>query len=229
MRNTIFFDLDDTLYDRSLPFMKAYSDFFGNKDSTLAYKAFLTCNIRGNEVFLLSQRGEMTMEEMYIYRYVKGFADVSIEINSEEALRFQELYGKRQKEIEGDKALYKLLKYCRKRYRSVGIISNGPAEHQWDKIKKLGIDKYVVQNNILISGEVGIDKPDSAIFDMALSRCGATAGEAIYVGDSYENDILPAKELGFEVIWIDKKQQRQHFDCSGIQVVDCLEDVMNII
>ena len=33
-RLTIFFDLDDTLYDRSIPYERAFSQFFGGNNNS---------------------------------------------------------------------------------------------------------------------------------------------------------------------------------------------------
>jgi FMN phosphatase YigB (HAD superfamily) len=47
-----------------------------------------------------------------------------------------------------------------------------------------------------------ISKPDPAIFNIALSRLGAKAGECLMVGDSYDRDIVPSKSIGFVTAWL---------------------------
>ena len=39
-RLTIFFDLDDTLYDRSIPYERAFSQFFGGRYAEKLPQAF---------------------------------------------------------------------------------------------------------------------------------------------------------------------------------------------
>lgn len=39
-KKTIFFDLDDTLYDRSVPYCSAFAAFFGGKYADKAQTAF---------------------------------------------------------------------------------------------------------------------------------------------------------------------------------------------
>jgi FMN phosphatase YigB (HAD superfamily) len=52
----------------------------------------------------------------------------------------------------------------------------------------------------LSSTEEGLEKPDPVIFDLALSRAGCLPEEAIMVGDRLDNDIGPAKSLGWKTI-----------------------------
>ncbi len=203
---TIYFDVDDTLYDRSEPFRRSFHKLYSD-DEKLAIKAYRACAERGDEVFLPSQRGEITMEEMYIYRYTKGFEDVGISISPEEALGFQEVYRENQKQIVPGKGVPELLEYCSKAFRSVGIITNGPARKQQDKIRNLGLSRWVRDEMILISGVLKVDKPDPAIFHMAEERAEAKAEQLIYVGDSFYNDIRPACSLGWKTIYLNRKQE----------------------
>lgn len=55
---------------------------------------------------------------------------------------------------------------------------------------------------IVASAEIGYVKPDKKIFQKALELAGCTAEESIMVGDRLDNDIIPAKELGMNTIWI---------------------------
>ena len=67
-------------------------------------------------------------------------------------------------------------------------------------IRDFGIDKYF--SGVLDSAVVGIRKPDSGIYTLALKRNGLNAGDAIIVGDSLKNDIKPAEEIGVRPIWL---------------------------
>lgn len=53
---------------------------------------------------------------------------------------------------------------------------------------------------IVISETVHLFKPDPAIFQYALNQAGVTPGEAVFVGDRPDNDILPAKALGMRTV-----------------------------
>ena len=84
---TIFFDLDDTLYDRSGPYLAAFRQFFGGRYEDKAAQAYQAVMHRGYEVFTAAHTGRITMEAMHIYRHQTGLRDVGIEITPEQALR----------------------------------------------------------------------------------------------------------------------------------------------
>jgi FMN phosphatase YigB (HAD superfamily) len=49
---------------------------------------------------------------------------------------------------------------------------------------------------------VGFCKPDPAIFAHAAEKLGRTPAELLMVGDSFERDIVPAKQLGMKTAWL---------------------------
>jgi putative hydrolase of the HAD superfamily len=55
---------------------------------------------------------------------------------------------------------------------------------------------------VVISAELGAAKPDPAIFRAALERLGATAAEAMHVGDSVEADVAGARAAGLEAVLV---------------------------
>lgn len=86
--------------------------------------------------------------------------------------------------------------------RPIGIITNGPAEVQRDKVALLQVRPLV--DFVIISGEFGTSKPDPAIYAEALQMAGATADETVFVGDSAEHDIAGAHAAGMRSIWINR-------------------------
>ena len=53
---------------------------------------------------------------------------------------------------------------------------------------------------VAASAELGVAKPDPAIFQWALERAGCKPAEALMVGDRLDNDVAPAKALGFRTV-----------------------------
>lgn len=85
-----------------------------------------------------------------------------------------------------------------KRYK-IGIIANqihGTA----DRMKKYGISQYL--DFIIASAEVGLEKPDLRIFELALERANCLPEAAVMIGDRLDNDIIPAKRMRLKTIWI---------------------------
>jgi putative hydrolase of the HAD superfamily len=86
--------------------------------------------------------------------------------------------------------------------RAIGLITNGPAEVQRDKIDLLGLWPEI--DFAVISGEIGVEKPDPAIFQEALRRGDAEPADAIYIGDSPEFDMEGACAAGIRRIWMNR-------------------------
>jgi putative hydrolase of the HAD superfamily len=91
-----------------------------------------------------------------------------------------------------------ILQRLRSTYR-LGVITNyyGNAEVV---LEEAGFRSIL--DVILDSVQVGLSKPDQALFIMALSRLGISAERTVFVGDSYERDMVPAHLLGMKTIWI---------------------------
>jgi 2-haloacid dehalogenase len=53
--------------------------------------------------------------------------------------------------------------------------------------------------DIVVSGEVGLAKPDPRIFDVAIKRCGLTPGSTVFVDDNLSN-VQIAQQLGFHAV-----------------------------
>ena len=58
---------------------------------------------------------------------------------------------------------------------------------------------------VIESSVVGIRKPDPQILQLGVEALGMSPEEVIVVGDSLENDILPALQLGCRAVWLNKK------------------------
>jgi putative hydrolase of the HAD superfamily len=79
----------------------------------------------------------------------------------------------------------------------LGVITNGLAFKQWEKLIRLGLNHFF--KVVVISEEVGFEKPSKEIFEKALEAGKCKAEEAVMVGDK-ESDINPARELGMKTI-----------------------------
>lgn len=58
---------------------------------------------------------------------------------------------------------------------------------------------------IVESAVVGVRKPNPEIFALGVKAAEAGSGECLVVGDSYRKDILPAKSVGCQTVWLQGK------------------------
>lgn len=55
---------------------------------------------------------------------------------------------------------------------------------------------------IIDSNRVGVRKPDPAIFKLALTQLNLDPQQVIFVGDSYERDMIPSSRAGMKTVWL---------------------------
>jgi putative hydrolase of the HAD superfamily len=55
-------------------------------------------------------------------------------------------------------------------------------------------------DTVTVSCEVGAEKPDAAIFDAALQQTGYDAGQVLFVGDNYYDDVVGAQKVGIDCL-----------------------------
>lgn len=203
--SAILFDIDDTLYDQICPFAWGVHHALPHITGIDMAELFKARGRHGEYSFRKVLSQEMTMEEMYRYRIQKSLRDFDIEISDSEADAFQQAYEEGQNHLEMSPEMEELLTYCHKKNIKLGIITNGPAEHQRKKADNLQVKRFMLHDHVIVSGEIGITKPDLRIFRLAESRMNLDPETTWYVGDSFENDIAGAAGAGWHTIWLNRR------------------------
>ncbi|MBM6615306.1 HAD family hydrolase [Desemzia sp. RIT804] len=202
------FDVDDTIYDQMWPFRKAFDKCFKKYNNIPLEELFQYSRKYSDEVFELTESGELPLQEMHVYRITKAFEVYNIEIEKEEALNFQYTYEKHQKEIQLVPDVEKTFQYCKKNNIKIGIITNGPELHQQNKIDQLGLSRWISAENIFISSKEKVSKPDKGIFEVAEKKMGLVSKDTYFIGDSFANDVTGAKNAGWRSIWINRRNKK---------------------
>jgi putative hydrolase of the HAD superfamily len=93
-----------------------------------------------------------------------------------------------------------VLEELRRRCLTLAVISNSDGRIEADLLAS-GLGSHFAF--VLDSAVVGVEKPDVAIFAMALARLGVAPEHALYVGDVYAIDVLGARRAGIEAVLMD--------------------------
>lgn len=88
---------------------------------------------------------------------------------------------------------------------SLGLISNGDYNQQIEKMKRVGI--FDMFDYINTSSQFEYSKPDERLFEKIFEMYGIKNDELVYVGDSYQKDIVPCRNLGIKTILINRKNK----------------------
>lgn len=195
----MIFDLDDTLYDQMQPFARAVADY--ELTEAQLNQLYLDFRTFADEVFEAAVAGEISLEASHIYRMKSAFAKNGRAISDKTALDLQQRYVYFQGHLELPQDFVAIFETCKWYGIELGIITNGPHRHQERKIRALGLDKWIPSEYTIISGQVGVTKPSEEIFQMMEERLDLPASELVYVGDSFENDVMGSKQAGWQCLW----------------------------
>ena len=106
----------------------------------------------------------------------------------------------------------------------IGILSNGFTEVQEHKLRVTGLDKVI--DIMVLSDEIGINKPNVALFDHAMKRAGQSVPSAqLMIGDNATTDIAGAISAGWNAILYDRSLPLLHTRGKGYHMVSELEHI----
>ena len=91
-----------------------------------------------------------------------------------------------------------VLDYLHHKYK-MAIITNGFREVQVDKLIQSGLKKYF--DKVIISEEVGAQKPHRKIFEHAVKSMNAPKKKSLMIGDSWDADIVGAMQFGMDQVY----------------------------
>jgi HAD superfamily hydrolase (TIGR01549 family) len=82
----------------------------------------------------------------------------------------------------------------------LALVTNGTSDLQRRKLAVAGLEEYF--DVVVASCDIGIGKPDPAIFHVALEALGVGASEAVMVGNDLDRDIAGAAAAGVRALWV---------------------------
>jgi putative hydrolase of the HAD superfamily len=108
----------------------------------------------------------------------------------------------------------------------LGILSNFPP-HLEETLKLHGIHVYF--DFFAVSSLVGLEKPDQAIFELAIERAGVHKEDILYVGDNMDDDIRGARAVGLAAVLIDRHDRWPEANCVRIRSLSELAEVAGLL
>jgi len=94
------------------------------------------------------------------------------------------------------------LKLLQEAGKKIGIISNFDSRLEDIVHSKLKLTPYI--DYLHISQTEGLEKPDTAFYLSFFEKHGLDINSAVYVGDSYFLDFLPAQKIGLQAYLLDE-------------------------
>lgn len=234
----VFIDWDDTIGDWSNVARKAHAEMYMmyhlDRWFSTAEEWTNAHAVHNAELWDGYGRGEVTKDFLYVDQFLYPLCrqmgvseDVAPTWLKELALHLGDEY------VRLTNAYCRLLpgadsvvRYLAKRY-SLTVVSNGFVECQYHKMEHTGLLPYF--RHIVLSEEVGYQKPDPRIYETALSLSGLSSSEVVMVGDSWSSDIHGAQLAGIDQLWIHKDESPVGDGHDATYKVCTIEDVMTLL
>ena len=201
----VCFDLDWTLSYYPLSTSQVLREALQRTSSPVELLGNLTAAARRyNELWLALERSAESTDVLRSQIMAALFDERGID-DTVAAHKLSEAYGEIRQEsgVLPYPGIDDLLVDLKSNYK-LGLLTNGPTDIQWEKIEDLGFDKHF--DAVIVAGDVGIYKPDVRIFEMLLEKLSVAADHSLFVGDTYEADILGAQQAGMYTAWIKRNE-----------------------
>ncbi|MFD0793150.1 YjjG family noncanonical pyrimidine nucleotidase [Mucilaginibacter litoreus] len=199
----IFFDLDHTIWDFDKNAEETLHELYG------VYKLrgvglhsadlFIETYTRNNhKLWAQYHLGEITKLELRDARFKTTFMELGLHPDLIPA-DFEDAYVNLcPTKTNLFPHAHETLAYLKGKY-TLHLISNGFKDSSQLKINGCNLGEYFA--NIIISEDVGVNKPDPQIFRHAIELAGGTIEESVMIGDSIEADIRGAMGVGMDAIY----------------------------
>ena len=202
----IFFDLDHTLWDFEANSRATFIKIIKDNNVNVDFEKFLNYYKLVNlEYWRLYRNNAISKEKLRYGRLKDTFDKINVVVSDNTIHLLSEEYIKHlssfNKVFDGT---YEILDYLSEKY-TLHIITNGFSEVQNLKMVNSKLDIYF--ENIITSESVGVKKPNPRIFQHALEQANATSSESVMIGDSWEADIMGAKNFGIKPIYCNFENQ----------------------
>lgn len=198
----LLFDLDNTLFDFEASEQEALLKTairYGYKDEPEAFiHAYHAVN---KPLWQALERGEITSEFIKNERFKRLVKQLGISVEPSQMSAFYvHTLGEG---IDVLPSARELCGYLKSKYKLVAV-TNGLKAVQEKRLRLSEMDMFF--DEVIISEEAGVSKPDPEIFELALKKMGhEDKSTVLMIGDNLKADILGAKRAGIDGCWVNLK------------------------
>jgi putative hydrolase of the HAD superfamily len=186
----IGFDLDNTLFDRDAAVRGWLSRIFPGEEALV------------REALEVDNSGFLPRREFY------GWLVSRLEWAED----WREVEAHYQREalplIAEDESIHRAVEALSARY-PLAVLTNGGG-FQRRKLARLRLSACFGAERVLVTGEIGHDKPDARAFERLAAVLGTAPQRILFVGDNPVNDVEGAAEFGMKTCWV---RLKDHHEC----------------
>lgn len=203
----LFFDLDRTLWDFDAAAEVAFERIYEKYDLKAlgipsAHEFHEVYHPLNEQLWVKYRANAITKDELNRTRFLKPLEHYGIhDIELADRLSEDYVYWS-PRIVRLVPGTMELLDYLKPKYH-LHLITNGFQEVQHTKLNGSGMAPYF--ETLTVSEEVGVKKPNPEIFQYALQKAGAQAGESLMIGDEMAVDIDGARAVGMDTLLFNPK------------------------
>lgn len=203
----VWVDLDDTLWDfsnNSLKSLEKVYDRFGLRRWFSSKEEFIDSYHAVNHALWADYNvGKISREYLMRERFVRPLTAAGYPVDDDSWRQFSDYYldslAECQLTVPG---AHDLLRRLRAKGFHTGVLSNGFKEVQYRKMQSAGLTGLI--DCVVLSDEIGVNKPDRRLYDHALEKARTTAAQSLIIGDNPDTDILGGINAGWDVIYFNR-------------------------
>lgn len=202
----LLFDADGTLFDYDKAEAKALQQSIEQIGYQYQRKYLAEYRRVNKKVWDEFEQGKLAQDVLKVKRFELFLDRVKIDGQAEQfSQRYLKNLAQGDDLIEGAEETVKALST---KYR-LAIITNGLKEVQRSRLEKSKIHGYIEE--VIISDEVGVAKPEAEIFGVAFAAMGyPSKEETLIIGDSLSSDIAGGYNYGIDTCWYNpQKKERE--------------------
>lgn len=222
MYQWIIFDADDTLFHFDnfaglVHMMAKYDVTFSESD----FKEYQSIN---KPLWVEYQNQTITAEQLQTRRFQSWANRLSIpakQLNHE----FLESMAEICQALPGAK---ELVEYLESRHVQMAIITNGFTQLQTVRLERTGFHRYF--SPVVISEQLGIAKPNRAIFDHTLGLMNnPDRSKVLMIGDTLASDILGGINADLDTCWLNHHDQEHPESIKPTYQVSSLRELKSLL
>jgi HAD superfamily hydrolase (TIGR01549 family) len=202
----ILFDLDDTLWPIAPTILQAEETLFAwlREHAPRVAERFTIDTLRQARLEMLAQQPELNLD---LGKLRRAGLLAAFEHAGEDPAKVEhamtQFFAARNAVIPYDDVVPGLIRLRDKVL--VGSISNGNAD-----LRTIGLSHHFKVS--VAAHELGVAKPDAAIFLAACRELGVAPQDAVYVGDDVLLDVQGAQRAGLRAVWMNRTGSTKHLE-----------------
>jgi putative hydrolase of the HAD superfamily len=226
----VLFDLDGTLIEHTRTLddlcretFEAFGDKLTQATAARFWEAFWP---RNHDLWYMMVDGVLPGDVARLYSFVNALRALQADVGLAEAM----LQDWELRIIDATRLFADALptiERMREADLCLGIVTNGFATMQRRKIRRHCLEEQV--DFIIVSEELGVFKPEQAIFEAALAQAGVAAQQALFVGDTPISDIQGARNAGLHAALMDPRATWADVELDGVARLGRLGELLPLL